>query len=148
MAVNSLEQQLFDSALTISQESKAIDDLQSRFAASDQKTAIASATLAELIYSHHERMQEALKHERELVSEVQTGTTVGDVGSARKKPPLLDTAARNLVLCKELTLAGSPRAQSAEMILAEMSVVLNDLTADVREAYARSQGDSIAGENN
>jgi hypothetical protein len=148
MAVNSLEQQLFDSALTISQESKAIDDLQSRFAASDQKTAIASATLAELIYSHHERMQEALKHERELVSEVQTGTTVGDVDSARKKPPLLDTAARNLVLCKELTLAGSPRAQSAEMILAEMSVVLNDLTADVREAYARSQGDSIAGENN
>jgi hypothetical protein len=141
-AINVLEQRLFDNALTISQESKAIEDLQARFVPDDRKTVIATATLSELIYSHHERLEAALKQERELLGEVQAASVVGDRASTRKASPLLDAAVRNLVLCKELTLADSPNTRSAENLLAEMSVLLNDLTADAREAYGKPHGDS------
>jgi hypothetical protein len=56
-----LEQRLFDNSLTISQESKAIDELQARFVRSNQMTVITSAIVSELICSHHERLQTALK---------------------------------------------------------------------------------------
>jgi hypothetical protein len=141
-AINVLEQRLFDNALTISQESKAIEDLQARFVPDDRKTVIATATLSELIYSHHERLEAALKQERELLGEIQAASAVGDRASTRKASPLLDAAVRNLVLCKELTLADSPNTRSAEKLLAEMSVLLNDLTADAREAYGKPHGDS------
>jgi hypothetical protein len=144
--ISSIEQQLFDNALTISQESKAIEDLETRFVPDGRTSVIASATLAELIYSHHERLQAALKQERELLGEIQAMSSTGDGASTRKISPLLDTAVRNLVLCKELTLANSPNTRSAETILADMSVVLDDLTADAREAYGKSQGDSTLSE--
>jgi hypothetical protein len=135
--INSIEQRLFDNALTISQESKAIDDLQSRFVQDNRTTVIASAMLAELIYSHRERLQDALKRERELLSETQKAPAIEHGDPARKISPLLDAAVRNLLLCKELTLAGSPNARSAEKILAEMSGLLNDLTVDSLNTHAK-----------
>ena len=141
-AINTIEQRLFDNALTISQESKAIEDLETRFVPDEQKNVFASATLSELIYSHHERLETALKRERELLGEVQTAQAAGGGTSARKASPLLDAAVRNLLLCKELTLAERPDMRSAEKILAEMSALLDDLTADAHQAYGKPQGDS------
>jgi hypothetical protein len=139
-----LSGRLFDNALAISQESKAIDDLQARFAASDQMPALTAAKLSELIYSHHERLQAALKQERALLGEVQAAPHGGN--GARSLPPLLDTAIRNLTLCKELTLANSPNPRSAEKILAEMSVIAG--RSDRRRppsAYGKPQGEITDG---
>jgi hypothetical protein len=141
--ISLLEQRLFDNALAISQESKAIDDLQARFVASDQMPALTVAKLSELIYNHHERLQAALKQERALLGEVQAASHGGN--GARSLPPLLDTAIRNLTLCKELTLANSPNPRSAEKILAEMSVLLDDLTADAHQAYGKPQSEITMG---
>lgn len=141
--ISLLERQLFDNALTISQESKAVDDLQTRFVASDQMPALTVAKLSELIYNHHERLQAALKQERALLGEVQAASRGGN--GARSLSPLLDTAIRNLTLCKELTLANSPNPRSAEKILAEMSVLLDDLTADAHHAYGKPQSEFTVG---
>ncbi len=70
--LSNLTQRLVNNAFTISQESKEIADLQSRFGSEEQKSVIASATLSELIYSHHERLADALRHERALLDEIQT----------------------------------------------------------------------------
>lgn len=141
-AINAIEQRLFDNALTIIQESKAIKDLETRFVPDDRTSVIASATVTELIYSHHERLQAALKQERDLLGETQAMPNTANGASARKISPLLDAAVKNLVLCKELTLANSTNTRSAEKILADMSVLLDDLTAEVREAYGKPQSDS------
>jgi hypothetical protein len=143
--INLLERQIFDNALMISQESKAIDDLQTRFIANDQMAALTVAKLSELIYSHRERLQTALKQERTLLNEVQTASHGENGSSTRSLSPLLDTAIKNLTLCKELTLANSPNPRSAEKILAEMSVMLDDLTADVHQAYGKPQGEFTVG---
>jgi hypothetical protein len=140
--INVIERRLFDNALTISQESKAVEDLQTRFVPDEQKNVFASAMLSELIYSHHERLETALKQERELLGEVQAAPATGRGASTRKVSPLLDAAVRNLLLCKELTLAERPDMRSAEKILAEMSALLDDLTADAHQAYGKPQGDS------
>lgn len=141
--INVLARRLFNAALTVSQESKAIDDLRIHFAAGEQKTLIASATLSELIYSHRERLQFALKQERQLLAEAgsvsaATEAWVGQPGSSS----LMNAAARNLALCKELTQTGGLGAQSAEKILASMSISVEELTASTHHAYAKPQGDS------
>jgi hypothetical protein len=142
--INILAQRLFNDALEISQESKAIGDLKTHFVPGDQKTIVASATLSELIYSHHQRLQAALKQERELLAEASTAPGIEEEAStsASGASSLMDAAARNLALCKELTQTNSPATRSAEKILAEMSVSVGDLTADVHEAYGMTQGDS------
>ena len=141
-AMSVLAQQLFNSALTISQESHAIVELQAHFAAGEQKTVIASATLAELIYSHHERLRTALKQERQLLAEAQTASASADGTSAPPVSTLMDAAARNLALCRELTQTNSPAERSAENILAEMSATINDLTAATNDAYGKPQGNT------
>jgi len=143
--INFLEQRLYDDALTIIQESRAIDDLKTRFFPNMQTTVLTSAKLSELIYSHHERLQAALKQQRKLLGEVQTVSRRESGVPARNLPPLTDAAIRNLTLCKELTLANSSNPRSAEKILAEIAVLLDDLTADVHEAYGKPQGEITVG---
>jgi hypothetical protein len=141
--INILAQRLFNAALTISQESKAIGDLQTHFGSGEQRTIVASATLSELIYSHHERLEAALRQERALLAEAQNATaTPRGEASAPGAISLMDAADRNLTLSKELTQTNSPATRSAESTLAEMSVMVGDLTAEVHEAYGKSQGNS------
>jgi hypothetical protein len=149
--MNVLAEQLFNEALTISQESRAIGELQTRFVPRARTSVLASATLSELIYSHRERLQAALVQERELLAEAQ-GSSAGRVvgfGSAASSPAdapsLIDAAARNLALCKELTQTNRAASQSAEEILAQMAVSLDNLLADVHETYGKFQGDSTPG---
>ncbi|WP_263357058.1 cupin domain-containing protein [Acidicapsa ligni] len=154
-AISVLAQKLFNCALTISQESKAIVELRAHFLPDEQKTVIASAMSAELIYSHHERLRIALKEEHELLAEVPIGPLSVDKTSTSRPasgaatvaitgaPVLMDAAARNLALCRELTQTNSPAARSAENILAEMSATMGDLTAGANEAYGKPQDDTV-----
>jgi hypothetical protein len=140
-----LEQRLFGEALAIGQESRAISDLQAHFASSHPTSVIASATLSELIYSHHERLQAALKQERALLGEIQIAHGSGNRTSALEVSPLLSAATRNLNLCKELTIPGSPDSRSVEKILSEISGSLDDLSTEVNEAYTKPQAEPTAG---
>ena len=145
-AINVLAERLFNSALTVSQESKAIADLQARFIPGEQKTVLASATLSELIYSHHERLKEALQQERAVLSLMQPSSGKANKSTDPHAPSLMDTAARNLNLCKELTKSNGSATQSAEGILAGIAASLDDLTAGARHAYGQPQGDAALSE--
>jgi hypothetical protein len=137
-----LAHRLFENALTISQESKAIRDLQSRFGTAAPKTTIASVTLMELIYSHQQRLQAALKQERELLAEVRGAPAIYD-GTSTQGLPLVEAASRLLALCQELTQTNNSSTRSADRILADMSSSVEALSLDVHEAYAKPrQGDS------
>lgn len=138
--MNLAAQELFHGALAISQESHGMLDLGSRFVPSEQAP-VASATLAELLYSHHERLEAALEHQRALLVQIEGGSAAGSEPAAALS--LADAAARNLALAKELTQTNTPAARSAEAIFAEMSANLGTLAVAAREAYAASQDDPV-----
>jgi len=139
--VNGLAERFFHSALTISQESKAITDLETRFTSENQMTILASATRAELIYSHRERLEEALKEERRLLSEVRR-TGSGNGTSARDRLSLLNSAQKNLALSKELIETDSASPRNAASILTEMSTTVDELTAAIQLTYEKPRSES------
>ncbi len=139
--INSLAQRFFNVALTISQESKGIADLQTRFGPEAQRTIVAAATLSELIYSHRERLEAALKSERALLAEAR-GTTIQSSSSGQKTSSLTDAADKNLALTRELTQTNSPVTRSADQILEEMSISLGDLAAAANDVYRKPPSDS------
>jgi hypothetical protein len=139
--VNGLAERFFHSALTISQESKAIADLETRFTAENQMTIIASATRAELIYSHRERLEDALKEERKLLSDLRR-TGSGSGTSARGSLLLLNCAQKNLALSKELIETDSASPRNAASILAEMSATVDELSAAVQLTYEKPRSES------
>jgi hypothetical protein len=145
--VNGLAERFFNSALTISQESKAITDLQSHFASENQRKVFASATLAELIYSHRERLEEALTEEQQLLSEVRfSGSGIGS--SASDRPSLLKGAEKNLALSKELIETDSASPRNAASILAEMYATVEELAAAAQITHEKPQSDSaVSGKN-
>jgi len=136
--INNLAQRIFDDALAISQESREIADLQARFGP-EKQTFLTSITLSELIYRHHERLEEVMKHERELLAAAQGAPAPVQGLSAPSTTSLADAAERNLALAKELTQTNHPAVRSADRILAEMALAMNDLTAEAHEAYGKSQ---------
>jgi hypothetical protein len=140
--ISDLAQQLLNNALTISQESKDLVDLQTRFGPTETKSVLASATLSELVYSHHERLEAALKRGRELLADAQSTSAANRDASPPKASSLIDAANRNFALSKELTQTNKPAVRTAEQILAEMSITMNDLTATAQAAYGKSQGNS------
>jgi len=139
--VNALAEQLFDGALTISQESKAIVDLKTRFVPTEQMPVVASATLQELLYSHHERLEQALRKQRLLLlTETQNVSRDSDgETSSPGKLSLIEAAARNLALVKELTQTNVPATRNAESIFADMSAAAGDIAAIAHEAYRNPQ---------
>lgn len=139
--INGLEQRIFVAALTISQEAREIADLETRFNTEEHRTTFASATLSELIYSHHERLRAALKSEREVLAEVQSPSPAV-MTDPQKSPSLADTANRNLLLSKELTQTHSPGPRSAERILEEMSLTTHELALRLHDPYGKSQAES------
>jgi len=139
--VNVLAHRLFDNALAISQESKAINDLQTRFVPDEQKTVIASATVVQLIYSHRERLLASLKQERELLAEAQ-GDPADEDAPPSPESSLMESALKNLALCKELTQTSTVPTRNAEKIVAEMSVVAADLNREAHETNLKPKGNS------
>jgi hypothetical protein len=140
--INRLAQRFFNTALTVSQESKAIVDLQTRFVPSEQRTLLAAATLSELIYSHRERLESALRDERALLKEAQ-GSTAQPIRDRQRPSSLMDAAGKNLALSRELTQTNGLETRSVEEILKEMWISVDELTADV---YEKTPGDSTLSE--
>lgn len=139
VTVSDLSQQLVDSALTVDQESRAMTDLLARFGPTTKMTDLASATLSELVFSHRDRLLRALKQEQELLSKA--GGVSGVQSSAAtvdKSGSLVDASGRNLALCKELTLGGSP-SRSAESILADLNASVEEVRARARATKLMSQ---------
>jgi hypothetical protein len=130
-----LARRLFDCALTISQESSAIADLNTRFADRDRLSLVALATLASLRYSHHERLEAAVREQRALLAQVQGRIAVRQVPRPTVDRSLVDAAARNLALAKELTRTDNPPTRSAEAILDDIFVAVDGIAA---AAYQQS----------
>lgn len=139
--INALAQKFFNIALRICQESRAIVDLKTRFV-HEQTSLIASATLAELLYSHHERLEEALQQERALLSETKRVPDSINADSMSDGLSLTDAATRNLSFTKELTETNAPVQRSAEEIFADMSVMTSRLTTAAHEVYGRPLQDT------
>lgn len=129
-----LAEQLMDNALLVDQESRAIADLVARFGSGERISEVASATLTELIFSHRERMMDALVEEQQLLAKtgvMPKGNTVGM--SFGKNATLVSAAERNLTLCKELTVGGGSPARNADEIIADLTASLDELRTKFRE---------------
>ena len=138
-AISHFSQKLFFVALSISQETKAVNDLRTRFGADGQRTVIASATLSNLLFNHRQRLEEAIEEERGLLAEAQGNPHVGPSGSFSGHR-LQENAQRNLDLSKELTATGTPATRKAEVILADLAVSLNELETDAAQIHGNLQG--------
>ncbi|WP_263359827.1 hypothetical protein [Acidicapsa ligni] len=117
---NLIAHRLFSTALTISQESEALAELQSRFRPNATSSMMMSATLADLIYSHQERLEDVLKQERHLLAEIGAADAMGEE-SSRHPVSLSEAAARNLALTKELTRTDLPPERKAAAICTDLS---------------------------
>lgn len=133
--INATSRAIFNGALAISRESKALAELGTRFNVREQRQVIISATVADLLYSHHERLDTALLLQRTLLARTE-GVPVS-VGSTapQRQASLSDQAALNLALAKELTQTNSPPQRSAEAIVAEALATLDSLNAAAQEVY-------------
>jgi hypothetical protein len=139
--INGLASQIFNGALTVSQESDALIDLKTHFASTKQTRVLASATLDELLYSHRERLREALRQERILLAEILDTPVSGETDAATVESSLADEAARNLALAKELTQTNVPASRNAEAIIADMSAAVERITAGL-ESNGSFEADS------
>ncbi len=114
-----------------------MQDLEARFAPGEERSVIASATLTELIYTHRERLETALRQERRLLLEAQNISAADDRGTSSKASSLMDAAERNLALSKELIQTNSPTTRSATQN--SCGDVLDDERADRRDAGSQSK---------
>ncbi len=124
-----MARRLFDCALTISQESGAIADLKTRFTSPERLSLIASATLGSLLYSHHERLEAALREQRALLAQVQGRIAVRQLPRSTVDGSLADAASRNLAFSRELTQTANAPARGAEAILADMAAATEGIAA-------------------
>ena len=133
--LSKLSHQLFNAAFTVDLESKTLDDLQHRFSERGAMSLVASATLANLIFTHKQNLLAALQSEKELLAE--TGLSLSgaktNTSKSSENSPLTSSAERNLALTKELALGNGNGRRSAESIVAEMDVSLRDMHRAVRE---------------
>jgi RNA polymerase sigma factor (sigma-70 family) len=133
--LSKLSHQLFNAAFTVDLESKTLDDLQHRFSERGEMSLVASATLADLIFTHKQNLLAALQTEEGLLAE--TGIPTAWI---KTNPPnntgnllLLNVAERNLALTKELVLGVGNGRRPAESIVADLAVSLKDTHRSVRE---------------
>jgi len=134
-SLSKLSQQLLNSAFAIDVESRAIDDLQHRFARRDGISVVASATLSDLLFTHKHKLLAALAEEEHLLDEAQIETALSKTNTPSNDSDLAPAAlaARNLALTRELTLSNGGRGQSAELIASELVESIHEL---YRHAHA------------
>ena len=139
--MRNLSRPLLGSALTASQESRALTDLQERFARQEGMTYLAKATLSELIFTHRERLLRALDEEQKLLNQTRISTGVNRSSGTEQTGHLLlvSAAERNLSLCEELALGSTAQSRSAEAIVPELIASLNALRIRAQQARIDSQ---------
>jgi hypothetical protein len=139
---NLIAHRLFSTALTISQESEALVELQSRFRPNATTSVMMSATLADLIYSHQERLEDVLKQERHLLAEIGAADSKGQERSGNPAS-LAEAAARNLALAKELTRTDLPPERKAAVICTDLSAAADRIDMAARSAYRAPQENAV-----
>jgi hypothetical protein len=134
-SLSRFSRQLFSTAFTVDLESKTIDDLQRRFSQRDGMSLIASAALADLVFTHKHNLMVALQREEELLAETGLSTSGYKTNKTEKaeNQTLINAAGYNLALTKELALGNGDGRRPAELIVAEMAVSLKDMHRTVRE---------------
>jgi len=135
---SNLARQLFDGALAVSHEANAIADLNTRYSVSRSMPVVASATLATLIYSHHERLEDALRKEHALLRSLSGGQAGASSFPGRTPGTLAEEASRNLALMKELTQTNVPATRKAEAIFAELSSTADCIAVSAAKSYGPS----------
>lgn len=130
---STLARRLFDTALTISRESCAIQDLKARFPAPERLSMIASATLGSLLYSHRERLETALRKQRALLALAERDIVSGRTVQSAADISLKDAGARNLALLRELTQTANPPVRSAEAILTDIAAAMKGIAAALHQ---------------
>ena len=138
-SINTSAEQVFTCALTISQESSSISDLKTRFGPDKRMPILTAATLAELLYSHRERLENALRQERALLAEMKVINAPEDLQSTSASRSLTDEASRNLSLARELTQTGVLKPRGAEVIVAEMFTTVDRIARVEDQEYGTSQ---------
>ncbi len=139
-ALSALSQRLYSNALTIGSESKTIEDLQHRLSTTSALSPTAAATLADLVFSHKQRLRGALSLEADLLAE----TTVPQPASPRSSTvgpapmSLTDAAGRNLKLCKELAFGEGSQQRPADSIVAEIVAAMDGVRTSVRQSQTDS----------
>jgi len=139
---NLIANRLFSTALAISRETEALKELKSRFRSNITTSVLMSATLADLNYSHHERLEAALNQERTLL-EVIGPVDANDQSETWHAVSLAGAAARNLALVKELTRTDVAPQRKAPTICAELSAMANQMDAVVRSMYRPPQENAV-----
>jgi hypothetical protein len=142
-----LSQQLLNSAFAINVESRAIDDLQRRFARRDDISLVASATLSDLLFTHKRKLLAALDDEGHLFAETQI-----EVARSKLNAPadgavvaLEALAERNLVLTRELALSNGGSGRSAELIASELVASIDELNRYAHSAQVVPQNSTNLG---
>ncbi len=140
-SLGDLSQRLYDCAFAVSQESKAIDDLEHRFSRNDNISTVASVALTELLFTHKHKLIEALEDEEQLLSGTQIeATSVNqDLSINNTDSTLASLAARNRVLTWNLAVGKSGEGRSAEMIASELTASINALKARAHEVQIAPQ---------
>ncbi len=127
--LNRLSPQLLNSADVISFECRTIDDLQRRFAHDGHMSAIASATLTDLLFTHKHKLLAALADQEQLLTDAQIeAPRVKRVASTNvTDSALADLAEQNLVLARELAVGKGASSRPAETIASELTVSIDEL---------------------
>ena len=140
--INAIAQQAFNAALRISHESSAMADLKTHFVSTQQMPVVDSATIVELLYSHHARLETALRQERALLAQMEGDNPFDGRALAHGSVSLSDEASKNLAFVKELTRTDAPVERSAEAIFADMSSTLDRISGAADQTYGKSAEDS------
>lgn len=135
-----LSRRLYDNAFAIRLESRAIDDLERRFAHDGEISTVAWATLSDLLFTHKHKLLTALKDEEKMLADAQITTPrlKQSMPVYETAPVLTSLADRNLLLTKELVL-GSGRNLSAETIASELAASLSDLNIKAHDVQVVPQ---------
>jgi hypothetical protein len=143
-----LSEQLVNCAFVVSLESKSIIDLQERFGKRDGPSLIASATLADLLFTHKYRLLSSLQTEEELLSGVHIPDGVAEpvLPSGEAELPLSALAEQNLALAKELVLGSGSNGRPADVTVGELHGVIRSLYRRAHQTQVVPQSSTNVGQ--
>lgn len=136
-----LSRKLYNCAFAINLESKAIDELERRFASKGEMSAVASATLSDLLFTHKRKLLDVLGDEEEMLvnAQIKTAPLKGVTSANQTDLALASQAERNLVLIRELVMGNSENNLPAEAIASELAAALSDLKLKAHEVQVVSR---------
>jgi hypothetical protein len=122
-------QKVFNNAFAINLESKAVEDLESRFSHDGAISAISSAALTDLLFTHKHKLLAALDEERQLLSSarIEAPLLAQTPPANNADLPLTGLAERNFVLTRELALDKGGSNRPATMIVSELVSTIDAL---------------------